>query len=142
MHALYFLLAAVHMIAVVVSGILWAIVDLVPGTGLKAHIRDIRAVHFGSIYLVAWFLGLAYAFDKLDVPMFHQWFFPIGLGALVGFSSIAYMFPKPPDLDPFYYWTRGWPMVFALIGLATLVVCLSWTAAVLAIYSLEKFGLS
>jgi hypothetical protein len=140
MHTLYFSLAAVHILAVVVTGILWTIVDLVPKSSLKAHIRDIRAVHFGSIYLVAWFLGLAYAFDRLQVPDIHWWFFPAGLGALVSFSSIAYMFPKPPDLDPFYYWTRGVPMVLALIGLAAMVVCLSWTAAVLVIYSFDMFG--
>lgn len=135
MQAFYFVLAAFHIVAVVITGILWATVDLVPRSGLKSNIRDIRAVHFGSIYLVGWFFGLAYAFDRLQVPAVHQLFFPLGLGALVTFSSIGYVFPRPPGLDPFYYWTRGWPMVFALIGLAFMVVCLTWTATVLAIYA-------
>jgi hypothetical protein len=131
--ALYFVLAAFHILAVVVTGVLWTVVDLRPQSSLRSNIRDIRAVHFGSIYLVAWFLGLAFAFEQLKVPAWHQLFFPVGLGALVTFSSIGYVFPRPPGLDPFYYWTRGWPMVLALIGLAFMVVCITWTAAVLAI---------
>jgi hypothetical protein len=140
MLSLYILLVAFHIVAVVVTGILWAYVDIVPRNNLRPHIRDIRAVHFGSIYLVAWFLGLAYAFERLGVPAFHWWFFPAGLGALVGFSSIAYMFPRPPGLDPFYYWTRGWPMVLAGIGMAAMAICLVWTAAVLVIYALKEGG--
>ena len=65
MQAVYFVLAAVHMVAGVVTGILWTIIDLVPGAGLRSHLRDIRAVHFGSLYLVPWFLGLGYAFERL-----------------------------------------------------------------------------
>jgi hypothetical protein len=80
------------------------------------------------------FLGLAYAFEKLQVPPWHQVFFPAGLGLLVFFAGIAYLFPRPPDLDPFYYWTRGWAMVLSLIGLACLVVALLWTAGVLVAY--------
>ena len=137
MLALYFLLAAFHMVAIIVTGILWAYVDIVPKNNLRPHIRDIRAVHFGSIWLVAWFLGLAYAFERLGVPEIHWWAFPAGLGLLVSFSSIAYMYPKPPDLDPFYYWTRGWPMAWALVGLAGMVVCLSWTTTVLALYAVK-----
>ena len=136
MLAFYFLLAAFHMVAIIVTGILWAYVDIVPKNNLRPHIRDIRAVHFGSIWLVAWFLGLAYMFERLGVPEVHWLAFPVGLGLLVSFSSIAYMYPKPPDLDPFYYWTRGWPMVWALIGIAGLVVCLSWTVGVITVYSL------
>jgi hypothetical protein len=122
----------------VVTGILWTIIDLKPASPLKASYRDIRAVHFGSLYLVPWFLGLAYAFDRLQVPAWHQAFFPIGLGLLVFFSGIAYVFPRPPGLDPFYYWTRGWAMVLSLFGLACLVFCLGWTAVVLVIYSLAS----
>ena len=132
---LYFVLAAVHIVALVVTGVLWLIVDLVPGTGLKDHFRDIRAVHFGSLYLVPWFLGLAYAFEKLRIPAWHQALFPAGLGALVFFSGVAYLFPRPPGLDPFYYWTRGWPMVLSLIGLGCLAFALLWTAVVLAMYA-------
>jgi len=135
MLALYFLLAAFHMLAIVVTGILWAYVDIVPRNNLRPHTRDIRAVHFGSIWLVTWFLGLAFAFERLGVPAWHWWFFPAGLGLLVGFSSIGYLFPKPPDLDPFYYWTRGWAMVFALIGMASIAFCVLWTAGVLVVYS-------
>jgi hypothetical protein len=59
MQALYFVLAAVHIVAIVVTGILWTIIDLVPKVGFRPHFRDIRAVHFGSLYLTPWFLGLA-----------------------------------------------------------------------------------
>jgi hypothetical protein len=107
MQAVYFVLAAVHIVAVVVTGILWTIIDLVPGAGLRPHVRDIRAVHFGSLYLVPWFLGLAYAFERLGVPAWHQVFFPAGLGLLVFFAGVAYLLPRPEGLDPFYYWTRA-----------------------------------
>jgi hypothetical protein len=135
MQWLYFVLAAVHLVAIVVTGIMWTVVDLVPGSGLRRNLRDIRAVHFGSLYLVPLFLGLAYAFDRLRVPAWHQGFFPAGLGLLVLFSGVGYVFPRPEGLDPFYYWTRGPAKVLALIGLACLVVCLLWTAAVLVIYA-------
>jgi hypothetical protein len=135
MQALYFILVAVHLIAIAVTGILWTVVDLVHTSPLRKHLRDIRAVHFGSLYLVPIFLGLAYAFDRLRVPPGHQIVFPAGLGLLVLFSSLGYMFPLPPGLDSFYYWTRGWPMVLALVGLACLVVALVWTAVVLVLYS-------
>jgi hypothetical protein len=138
MQTLYFLLVAMHIVAVVVTGILWTFLDLGYGSNLRPNLRDIRAVHFGSLYLVPWFLGLAYAFDKLAVPALHQVVFPAGLGALIFFSGVAYLFPRPPGLDPFYYWTRGWAMVLSLIGLACLVVALLWTGAVLAIYSLSR----
>jgi hypothetical protein len=136
MQWLYFILAAVHLVAIAVTGMMWTIIDLRPHTSLKKNFRDIRAVHFGSLYITPILLGLAYAFDKLNVPAWHQLFFPAGLGLLVFFSSIGYVFPRQPGLDPFYYWTRGWAMVLAMIGLACLVFCLGWTAAVLVIYSL------
>ena len=68
MQMLYFLLAALHMVGVVVTGILWTLIDLRRQSSLRPQLRDNRAVHFGSLYLVPWFLGLAYPFDKLDVP--------------------------------------------------------------------------
>src|SRR5438445_7450374 len=126
MQRLYFVLAAFHVVAIVVTGALWTIIDVVPGSGLRPHFRDIRAVHFGSLYLVPWFLGLAYAFEQLHVPNVHQLVFPIGLGLLLLFTSIGYLFPLPPGLDPFYYWTQGWPLVLALIGLAWLIIALVW----------------
>jgi hypothetical protein len=135
MQALYIILAALHIVSLVVTGILWAIIDLIPQSAMRPYFRDIRAVHFGSLYLVPWFLGLAYAFDKLHVPAWHQLVFPIGLGALVFFSGVGYLFPRPAGLDPFYYWTRGWPLVLALIGLAFLVAALLWTAGVLIYYA-------
>jgi len=137
MQSLYFVLAAAHVLALVVTGILWTIIDLKPQSGLRPHLRDIRAVHFGCLYLVPWFLGLAFAFERLDVPAWHQLVFPAGLGALVFFSGIAYLFPRPPGLDPFYYWTRGWPMVLSLFGLACLIAALLWTAGVLTVYALS-----
>jgi hypothetical protein len=136
MQGVYFILAAVHLVAIPVTGILWTIIVLRPHTGLKRNLRDIRAVHFGSLYLVSMLLGLAYAFERLRVPAWHQVFFPAGLGMLVFFAGVAYLFPKPTNLDPFYYWTRGLPMVLTLIGLACLVVALCWTAAVLVLHSL------
>jgi hypothetical protein len=136
MQSLYFTLAALHLVAVVVTGILWTASDLGLQAKLRPHLRDIRAVHFGSLYLVPWFLGLAYAFDKLAIPPSHQIAFPAGLGALVFFSGIAYLFPRAPGLDPFYYWTKGVPMVLAMIGLACLVIALLWTATVLVVYAM------
>ena len=65
MQALYFILAAVHIVALVVTGVMWTIIDVVPGSSLKASFRDIKAVHFGSLHITAWLLGLAYAFDKI-----------------------------------------------------------------------------
>jgi len=137
MHGLYFALAAFHIVAVVVTGILWTLFDLGYQTALNPHFRDIRAVHFGSLYLVPWFFGLAYAFHALQVPAWHQAFFPLGLGALILFTGVAYLFPRPPGLDPFYYWTRGWALMLSMIGLACLAVALLWTAAVLVIYSVS-----
>src|SRR5262245_56185606 len=93
MLALYMVLVAVHLVAILVSGLLWTIVDLVPNSSLREHRRDIQAVHFGSLYLVPTLLGLAYAFDRLKVPAWHWGFFPAGLGLLVIFSSLGYLFP-------------------------------------------------
>jgi len=135
MQALYFVLAAVHIVALVVTGILWTVVDLVPKVSFRPHFRDIRAVHFGSLYLTPWFLGLAYAFEQLRVPPWHQAFFPGGLVALIFFTGIAYLFPRPEGLDPFYYWTRGWAMVLSLIGLACLIAALLATAGFLVYYA-------
>jgi hypothetical protein len=55
--------------------------------------------------------------------------------ALVLFSGVGYLIPRPEGLDPFYYWTRGIPLVLAMIGLACLVSALLWTAVVLCIYA-------
>jgi hypothetical protein len=135
MQTLYFVLAAVHIVAIMVTGILWTLIDVIPASGLRPHYRDIRAVHFGSLYLVPWFLCLLYAFERLGVPAWHQIFFPAGLGLLVFFSGLGYCLPRAEGLDPFYYWTRGWPMVLAMIGLACLVFALFWTAGVLIVYA-------
>jgi hypothetical protein len=137
MQSLYIILAAFHLVAVVATGVLWTIIDLVPGSGLRRNYRDIRAVHFGSLYLVPILLGLAWAFERLDVPAWHQVFFPAGLGLLVLFSGVGYIFPRPEGLDPFYYWTRGWAMVLALVGLACVIVAILWTAGVLVFYALR-----
>jgi hypothetical protein len=137
MQALYFIMVAVHIVALVVTGILWTIIDLSPHSNLRPHFRDIRAVHFGSLYLVPWLLGLNWAFKELHVPDWHQVFFPAGLGLLILFTGVAYLFPRPPGLDPFYYWTRGWALVLSMIGLACLVFCLLWTAGVLVYYGVR-----
>lgn len=135
MVTLYIALAALHIVALVVTGILWTAFDLGFQAKLRPHLRDIRAVHFGSLYLVPWLLALAWAFERLKVPAWHQVFFPAGLGALVFFTGIAYLFPRPEGLDPFYYWTKGWPMVLSMFGLACLVFALLWTATVLVLYA-------
>ncbi len=134
----YCVLAAIHLIAIAVTGILWTTIVLYPQTPLKKNFRDIRAVHFGSLYLVPMLLGLAWAFSVLQVPWYHWVPFPAGLGLLVFFAGIAWLFPKPADLDPFYYWTRGPAKVLALIGLACLVIALCWTAVVLVVYALAN----
>jgi hypothetical protein len=66
----------------------------------------------------------------------HMAAVPAGLGRLVLFAGVAYLLPVPEGLDPFYYWTRGWPMLLSLIGLGCLVTALLWTAAVLTIHAL------
>jgi hypothetical protein len=138
MLTLYIGLAALHMIAIVVTGILWTIIDLYPKSKLRESFRDVRAVHFGSLYLVPWFLGLAYAFEKLRVPPWHQVMFPAGLGLLILLATIGYVFPRQPGLEPWYYWTRGWAKVLALIGLGCAVIGICWTAAVLVIYAVSS----
>jgi hypothetical protein len=135
---LYMVLVSLHFVSLAVTGMLWTYVDLVPKSPLKRHFRDIRAVHFGSLYLIPIFLGLTWAFERLQVPALHQAVFPAGLGMLILFSSIGYLFPIPEHMDPFYYWTRGWPLILALIGLAFLLVALFWTAAILAIYAFQS----
>jgi hypothetical protein len=135
MLALYTTLAALHILSMVVTGVLWTVIDLVPKSGLRKSLRDIRAVHFGSLYLVPWFLGLGWAFQQLNVPPWHWVFFPAGLGLLVFFSGVGWLLPAPEGLDPFYYWTKGPAKVLALIGLACLVFCLLWTAVVLTAYA-------
>jgi len=74
--SLYIVLVAIHFVALAVTGMMWTCVDLVPKTSLKRHFRDIRAVHFGSLYLIPTFLGLAWAFERLHVPAVHQAVFP------------------------------------------------------------------
>jgi len=135
MQALYFILAGIHFIAIAITGILWTIIVLKPTSGLKKSFRDIRAVHFGSMYLASMFLGLAFAFERLKVPGWHQAFFPAGLGLLVTLSSIGYVMPRPADLDPWYYWTRGPAKVLAIIGLGCAATGLVWTGVVLVIYA-------
>ncbi|MDX1944130.1 MAG: hypothetical protein SFU86_01885 [Pirellulaceae bacterium] len=135
MPQLYFILTAVHLVAIVITGVLWFIVDIDKTSSLRKSLKDIRAVHFGSLYLVPMFLSLLWAFERLHVPAWHQGFFPAGLGLLVLFSSIGYLFPRPADLDEFYYWTRGWPLILASIGLVCLTVGMLWTAAVLVWYA-------
>ncbi len=135
MKSLYMILAAVHLVAIAVTGMMWTTIVLRPKTPLKKNFRDIRAVHFGSLYLTPILLSLAWALETLEVPDLHWIPFPAGLGLLVFFSGITWLFPKPEDLDPFYYWTRGTPMVLSMIGLAFLVIALFWTAAVLVVYS-------
>ena len=46
--SMYFVLAAVHIATLVVTGILWTMIDLSPQSGMRPYFRDIRAVHFGG----------------------------------------------------------------------------------------------
>ena len=131
----YAILIAIHIVAIVVTGILWTIIDVDRKSQLKSEFRDIRAVHFGSLYLVPWFFGLAWFFDRFQVPWPHWAVFPAGLGALVLFSSIGYLFPRPAEVDEFYYWTRGKPLILAVIGISCLAIALIWTAVVICIYA-------
>jgi hypothetical protein len=131
MQGLYFVLAGLHIITLVVTGVMWTSIDLDAQSSLRKHLRDIRAVHFGSLYLVPWFLGLAYAFERLHIEPWQQLAFPLGLLALVVFSGIGYLFPRPEGTDPFYFWTRGWGLFFSMIGLLGAIIGLLWTAALL-----------
>ena len=75
MQPLYFILAAVHLLAVVVTGILWVTIDIVPRSTLRPHLREVRAVHFGSLYLVPTLLGLADGSpgpDRYGHTVFHN----------------------------------------------------------------------
>ena len=58
MLTLYMVLAALHFVSLAVTGILWTYIDLNHTSPLKRHFRDIRAVHFGSLYLIPIFFGL------------------------------------------------------------------------------------
>ena len=49
MQSLYFVLAALHFLSLIVTGALWTLVDIVPNSSMKKNFRDIRAVHFGSL---------------------------------------------------------------------------------------------
>jgi len=131
MQWLYFVLAGLHIVTMVLTGILWTIIDIYPKSALRKNLRDIRAVHFGSLYLVPWFLGLAFAFDRIRVEWWEQLIFPIGLGSLVFFSGIGWLFPRKQGGDPFYFWTSGWGLFFSMIGLGIAIVALLWTAALL-----------
>lgn len=138
MPSLYIFLVALHIVAIVVTGAMWTWIDIQPHSRLKPHLHDIRAVHFGSLYLVPWFLGLLYALERFAVPWWHWLVFPCGLGLLMLLSGIGYLFPRPAGLDPFYYWTRGWALVLSMMGLACLVIALLWTAVVLCVYAVAS----
>jgi len=58
------------------AAVVWPTIILYPQSSLKKNFRDIRAVHFGSLYLVPMFLGLSYAFLQLYVPAWYQVVFP------------------------------------------------------------------
>ncbi|HXY34049.1 MAG TPA: hypothetical protein VEI07_07470 [Planctomycetaceae bacterium] len=111
MHELYFVLAALHIRSMAITGILWTLIDLKLVPSLKPHFRNIRAV---TSVRSTWCPGLVF------------------------FSGLGYVFPRPPGLDPFYYWTKGWAMVLSMMGLAVLVFALLWTAAVLVIYAAAR----
>jgi hypothetical protein len=137
MQTLYFILTAIHIVTVPITGLMWTMIDLNPKSSLRKNFRDIRAVHFGALYLVPWFMGLAYVFERLQIPALHQLPFPVGLGLLVFFSGVGYLLPRSPDVEPFYYWTKGWPMVLAMIGLVCLVIAMVWTAVVIVVFALR-----
>lgn len=61
MQALDLVLAVLHLGAIVVTRLLWTIIDLRPGSKLRQHLRAVWAVHFASLNLV---------------PMFWNWPMP------------------------------------------------------------------
>ena len=136
----YLILAAVHFGAIAFTGILWMIVLYWPECILKPKFPFIRSVHLGSLYLAPTFLGLGWAFERLQVPALHQAAFPGGLGLLVFFGTAGYLFPLPPGVELYYYWTRGWPCVLATVGLLCAAAGLLWTALILVLYSLQLPG--
>src|SRR5436305_328387 len=97
MFKLYVVLAAFHLAAVVVTGIMWTIVDLVPDSALKANYRDIRAVHFRL-------LGLSLAVGVIA-----------GLGAVAFFAACQVVSHYALDLFAGYHpqGPGGEPPLFA-----------------------------
>jgi hypothetical protein len=135
MLATYATLAALQLIVVVGTGVLWAAIVLVPKLKLQRYLQMIRATHFGALYLAPLFLGLGWAFERFHVPSWHQGVFLAGLGVAIALAGIGAFFPRPRELDPFHYWVKGWPLVLMVIGTVVFIVSLLWTAFVLMLYA-------
>jgi hypothetical protein len=135
MPATYATLAALQLIVVVGTGVLWAVIVLVPKSQLRRYSQMIRAAHFGALFLAPLFLGLGWAFERFHVPAWHQGVLPAGLGVALALAAIGAFFPRPPELDPFHYWVRGWPLVLMVVGTIVFIVSLLWTAFVLMLYA-------
>jgi hypothetical protein len=136
--SLYFSLAAIHIYAIVLTGVLWLIIDFKPQSKLHRHLKIIRGVHFGSLFVVPMILGLAFAFEQLQVPAWHRAFFPVGMELLFIVGVGASLFPLTPrraSVGPDYPWTRTVARVFGKIALAGLVIGFTWTSVVLFVYA-------
>jgi hypothetical protein len=139
MTTLYFILAAIHVTAIVFTGVFWTALDLRPTPWLRSRLRDIRAVHFGSLYLVPLYLGLNFAFTRLHVGAVHQAVFPAGFALFVLFVVIASLFPRSgAPRTAAYDWGHGWPLVLTVAGLACLGGAMLWTAGTLILHSLRS----
>jgi hypothetical protein len=132
----YCFLAALHLTAMVVTGLLWTIVILRRGSRLRSYLRAIRAVHFGSLYLVPMYLGLNYAFTKLHVRSAEQAVLPAGFTLFVLCLFLASLFPRTEgERSAGYDWGHGWPLLLAVTALLFLAGSMVWTAGILIAYS-------
>jgi hypothetical protein len=139
MTTLYVFLAAVHLTAIVFTGIMWTALELCGAPWLRSRLRDIRAVHFGSLYLVPLYLGLNFAFTKLNVAAGHQAVFPAGFALFVGFVVVASLFPRSDGARTAAYdWGQRGALVLTMAGLACLAGAMLWTAGVLILYSVQS----
>ena len=124
----YIYFTALLLVTVVITGGLWTFILVRPQSPLSKYKRDIEAVHFGSLFLAPLLLGLRYAFKELEVSPENQMVLPLGMISLIFFSGVAYVFPKDPNRDRFYYWTKGLPLLITSLGIILLSLSLLWTA--------------
>lgn len=137
MFGLYLILAAVQFLTIAITGVMWMIHVLRPGSILAPHFREIRIVHLGALFIAPTLLTLAIVFRMVDAPIWIQLLYPAGLGAVVFLAGIAYYFPRPSGSDPFYYWTHGWAAVLSVFGLILLSLALVGTAGALTYWGIK-----
>ncbi len=138
MISLYFGLAAFHILAIVLTGTLWLIIDFRPHSRLHAHLKIIRGVHFGSLFVVPMILGMAFAYEKLQVPVWHQAVFPVGVELLFGLGVSSSLFPLTPRtslVESTYPWTHRIARALGNVLVLGLVISFVWTSVVLFVYA-------